>query len=94
MTNDSGMSCCGSIKYTSALEEGKYRYRVQLGQFRLYNKAMDLQLYLMERGIMSDIDRQGELFSVNAGDFDKLDEAVLLEKYFRKFGYDAMVIAV
>lgn len=82
--------CCPDtqIKTTDSTDN---RYRVQVGIYRNYNRAMDFQMNLMENGIVTDIDRQGELFTVNFGEFSELDRAVRMERYLRCMGYNTMV---
>lgn len=92
MRVDNKISCCSSFHNKS--ETNGYRYRVQVGIYRIYNKAMELQMQLMQEGYTSDIERQGELFTVYTGDFSELDNAVMLERFLRLMRYDTMVVAV
>lgn len=86
-------NCCADI-YANTPDTYGYQYRVQIGIYKLYNKALDQQMRLLEDGYLADIDRQGELFTLNIGDFTNLDEAVLLERFFRFHGYNTLVIAI
>jgi N-acetylmuramoyl-L-alanine amidase len=71
-----------------------YRYRVQVGLFRNYNNAVNLQCQLYQRGYQAQIIRQGDFYSVQVGDFDNLDDAANLENTLRMLGYDTLLIAV
>jgi hypothetical protein len=71
-----------------------YRYSIQIGIFRNYDHALELQLYFINNHFPTEILHKGECFSVLIGDFDFLDEAVLLEWYLRKKGYDTLLVAV
>jgi N-acetylmuramoyl-L-alanine amidase len=71
-----------------------YRYRVQTGLFRVYDNALNLQIRLLREGYRADIVRQGELYAVHVGDFTSLDEAVVMEQYLRRSGYNTLLVAV
>ncbi|MDD3174549.1 MAG: hypothetical protein PHF63_12975 [Herbinix sp.] len=95
MSNVHIMSCsCQNNIIQNDLSRFDYRYRVQTGLFRSYNKAMDFQLQLMEEGYLADIDQQGNIFAVITGDYSELEGAVMLERYLRFRGYNTVVIAV
>jgi cell division protein FtsN len=91
---------CGCMEISGIKEENNdqtmndYRYCVQLGTFRTYEKAMEFQGGLMNTGMMSDIEKQGDLYSVYTGDYENVDEAALLERFLRFIGYNTLVIAV
>lgn len=74
--------------------EGGYRYHVQIGVFRNYNMAIQLQLQLFEVGWISDIERQGDFYTVYMGEYTEIDKAALLELYLRYHGFNTLVIAV
>lgn len=65
---------------------------VQVGAYCNYNRAMELQLELIEKGFSSDIIRSNELYAVNAGNFRELDRAAALECYLRHSGYNTMLV--
>lgn len=71
-----------------------YLYRVQVGLFRSYNPAMNLQILLIQEGYAVDIVRQGDCYAVWVEEFYNLDEAVELEHILRCKGYNAFVVAV
>ena len=89
---------CSCMDYNNQTEkdnkEGGYHYHVQIGVFRDYNLAMSIQLELFELGWVTDIERQGDLYSVCMGDFTEVDRAAMLELYLRFNGYNTLVIAV
>lgn len=71
-----------------------YRYHIQVGLFREYNHAIELQLQLLRNCYQSEIARQGEFFAVRIGDFSDLDEGVELERRLRQRGYDTLLVAI
>lgn len=83
------------VYHSIANEENNqnYRYHVQVGLFREYNNALDLQFQLLRDCYRSEITRQGELFAVHIGDFSYLDEAAELERRLRLKGYDTLLVA-
>lgn len=99
MQKDCSESCeCGNIQvdmagYNRDNPKG-YRYFVQLGTFRTYEKAMELQLDFMKTGWTSVIKKQGNLFVVYTGDYSAMEDAVLLERILRFMGYQTMVAAM
>jgi N-acetylmuramoyl-L-alanine amidase len=72
----------------------EYLYRVQVGLFRSYNPAMNLQILLIQEGYAVDIVRQGDCYAVWVEEFYDLEEAVELEHILRCKGYNAFVVAV
>lgn len=91
------MSCCSDDEQNhinKTFQEKDYRYHVQIGLFRNYNQAMNFQLKLFEDGVLSDIERQGELYTLYVGDFTEIDKAVILELFLRYLGYNTMMIAI
>ena len=93
-TNQSNQEClkCGSkIKGNS---NSNYVYRVQVGVFRNYDKALRLQMQLLQLGCPTQIVRQGELHGVHVGEYETLDEAVILERALRKYGFATLLVAV
>lgn len=76
------------------MENKKYRYQVQVGLFRDYNKAMDFQLRLLTQWNQVEILRQGEFFAVHIGNYDRLEEATGLEQYLRRSGFNTLLVAV
>lgn len=71
-----------------------YHYKVQVAAFRMYNNAMDFQLKLWEAGYLADIEKQGEIYGVNIGDYSEIDGAALLERFLRLKGYNTILVAV
>ncbi|MHB8130047.1 MAG: N-acetylmuramoyl-L-alanine amidase [Mobilitalea sp.] len=74
--------------------DSDYRYSVQVGLFRVYNNALNLQMKLMQGGYMAEIVSQGDLFAIYVGDFTCLDEAASLEQRLRILGYNTLLVAV
>lgn len=72
----------------------EYRYRVQVGLFRNFNNAMNLQSQLVMQGYPAEIGRQGDFYSVQVGDFPTLDQAAELERILRIKGYPTLLVAV
>ncbi len=71
-----------------------YRYRIQVGLFRIYNNALNLQMRLIQEGYDAEIVRQGDFFAVHIGDFANLDEAAVLERRLSSAGYNTLLIAI
>lgn len=71
-----------------------YRYRIQVGLFRIYDNAQNLQMQLNQLGLMPEIVRQGDLYAVHVGDFCNMDDAVMLEQMIRRLGYNTLLVAV
>ncbi len=90
------MNCskCGISEANNDNETVKYNYRIQVGLFRIYNNAYDLQMQLMEEGYVADIVRHGDLYAVHVGGFLKLDDAVELERVLRFGGYNTLLVSV
>lgn len=74
--------------------KNQYRYHVQVGLFWTYNSAMILQLRLIEQGYLADINKRGDSFAVQAGDFEEMERAVVLERHLRFLGYNTLLVAV
>jgi len=98
--NDPGVICdCrkekdDNLRLALAVGDIIYRYRVQLGLFRLYNNAIDLQYQLLQQGFPAEILQQGNFFVVLVGNFCNLDDAAELERSLRGRRYDTFLIAV
>ncbi|MDF2944326.1 MAG: N-acetylmuramoyl-L-alanine amidase [Herbinix sp.] len=80
------------INMVSALSN--YRYRIQVGLFRAYNQALNLQTRLIMQGYTADIVQQGDSFAVHVGDFSNIDGAAALELVIRFHGYNTLLVAV
>lgn len=76
------------------MENKKYRYQIQVGLFRDYNKAMDFQQRLLTQGDQVEILRQGEFFAVHLGNCDRLEEAAEFEQHLRRSGFNTLLVAV
>ncbi len=72
----------------------EYHYRIQLGLFKDRNRAMEFQRLLYFQGYPASIEKQGNLFAVQAGDCTILDDAVEMERGFRNMGHKTLLIAV
>jgi hypothetical protein len=71
-----------------------YRYCVQVGLFRLYNKALEHQLQLNEFGCAAEIVRQGDYYAVHIGNYCNMDDAVMLERILRNMSFNTLLVAV
>lgn len=67
-------------------------YTIQVGLFRNYNNALNLQYQLQNEGYTADIVKNGEFYSVVVGDFSDLSRAYLVEEQLKQRGYDTLVI--
>lgn len=76
------------------MKNNQYHYRVQVGIFRDYNKAMDFQMRLLTWINQVEIKRQGDYYEVQVGDFDNLEKAVMLEQYLRMVGFHTLLVAI
>lgn len=74
--------------------DSDYRYSVQVGLFRVYNNALNLQMKLIQGGYMAEFVDQGDFFAVHVGDFTCLDEAASLEQMLRIRGYNTLLVAI
>lgn len=75
-------------------DNNDYVYRVQIGLFRNYENASNLQMQMVHMGCSTQIVKQGELYGVHVGEFQTLDEAVALEHLLRAYGFDTLLVAV
>jgi cell division protein FtsN len=83
---------CGSKQKDWAVNDTKNKcYRIQLGSFRNYNNAMELQLSMLFQGIKSDIIQNDGLYHVRTECIANLDEAVFYEHYLKHKGFDTMI---
>lgn len=71
-----------------------YQYfTVQVGLFRNFDNALNLQAELIQRGCPAEIFRQGDFYAVSVGYFQNMDEAAELERWLRTVGYDTFLVA-
>jgi N-acetylmuramoyl-L-alanine amidase len=84
--------CCNDDSRNN--ERRYYHYRIQVGLFRNYNNALNLQMRLINQGYMAEIFRQGDFYAVHVGDFEEMDDAVRLERILRISGYNTLLVAV
>lgn len=70
------------------------RYRIQVGLFRNFNNALNLQNRLIEDGYPADIVRMDDLYGVLAGNFDTYSQAQSLEQALNSRGYETLLIAM
>lgn len=75
-------------------EKPPYYYRVQVGLFRNYNNALNLQYQLINEGYDTDIVRMGEYYAVLVGQFYDLEQAYQTEAALKNRGYNTLVIAL
>lgn len=80
--------------YKEAKNTYQYRYCIQLGLFRTYERAFHYQLQLYLAGYRVDIDREGELYTVNIGDFNEFEDAIIMERILRIRGFNTVLLAV
>lgn len=66
-------------------------YTIQVGLFRNYNNALNLQYQLQNEGYTADVVKNGEFYSVVVGDFSDLSRAYLVEEELKQRGYDTLV---
>jgi N-acetylmuramoyl-L-alanine amidase len=71
-----------------------YCYKVQVGSFRTYDNAVKLQYQLIWQGFSAEIMKQGDYFAVLTGSCSCLDEAVILERTLRTYGYQTLLTAL
>lgn len=82
-------NCCSDQKgYSNRVDE---KYCVRVGTFRNYNKAMELQLKLVEAGYPVDIERSEDSYVVITCSIRTLDQAATLEYYIRLLGYSTVI---
>lgn len=82
----------GIIKTINEDMMGEKTYRIQVGLFRNYINALNLQNRLIEDGYTADIVRNGEFYAVLVGYFDNLDRARFIENTLQQKGYDTLVV--
>ena len=70
------------------------RYRVQVGLFRYFNNALNLQTRLLEDGYTADIEKMGDYYAVLVGNTDNYEQARELENALSSRGYETLVIAL
>lgn len=69
-------------------------YKLQMGLFRVFRYAKDLERELAGQGYDTDLEKEGEFFVVYVEGFNSLDEASKAEKELKKKGYDNFVVEV
>lgn len=82
-------NCCRDEKSSSDFVNAKYCIRV--GAFRNYNKAMELQLKLVEAGYPVDIERSDNSYVVITCSIRTLDQAAAYEYCLRRLGYNTII---
>lgn len=84
----------GDTMQENHIEEEKIsHYRVQIGLFKTYTNAVKYQKMIENKGLLPQIAMQGELYSVQVGDFINLDEAANFEKTLRIQKLHTLIIA-
>lgn len=71
-----------------------YYYRIQIGLFRNYNNALNLQEQLRNDGYTADIVPMGDFFSVLLGKYFSIDQAQTVEQELNTKGYETLIIAL
>lgn len=71
-----------------------YHYNVQVGLYKVYNNAMNLQNHLIQEGYPAKIVQQGDYFAVQIGDYYTLDEAAEFERMLRMTGNNTIIVTV
>ncbi|BBF42089.1 N-acetylmuramoyl-L-alanine amidase [Lachnospiraceae bacterium KM106-2] len=74
--------------------EVKLSYRVQVGLFKNYNNAENLQELLVEKGYPAEIVELGGLSAVLVGSYATVQEAQRMEDELASAGYESIVIAL
>lgn len=66
-------------------------YSVQVGAFRNQQLANNMALQLKNQGFPAKVILEDELFKVQVGDFENLDNAVAIEQKLRILGYNTFI---
>lgn len=82
---------CGCGNYRIDLEPNQC-FCIKVGEFKGYNKAMDLQIRLLCEGYFASLIKINDLYTVQVGKFDYLEEAASMEISLRQKGYNTMTI--
>lgn len=92
---DIAQAIAGGILDTLNQEEqrGEPYYRVQVGLFQNPANARRLLQELLEQDVPAFIDDSGPLISVQAGGYERLEEAAELEQRLKRAGYDTLIIS-
>lgn len=69
-----------------------YRYRIMVGPYRSYNIAQEHQMNLLNYGIRTEVEQQGNNYVIYLGNFNNLDDAALFERKLRSEGYRTIII--
>lgn len=97
-SNNKCKSCKGSGTYKHIVMDhnrmNNYRYKVQVGVYRNYNNAMNIQYQLYQLGFPAELAHQHECYAIRIGEFSDMDEAVTLECLLKRIGYDTLLIAL
>lgn len=67
-------------------------YHVQVGLFRNWRNAQNLLDQLLQQGFPAEIDDAGQYIQVRVGEYDNLEDAALMERRLRRYGYDTLII--
>lgn len=71
-----------------------FYYRIQLGLFRIYDNAVNMQKMLLEDDIEADIIQKGEYYAVITGQFLNIEQAEAKGAKLREKGYETLIIAL
>ncbi|WP_343208891.1 N-acetylmuramoyl-L-alanine amidase [Anaerolentibacter hominis] len=67
-------------------------YFVQVGLFRQYNNALNLQNQLLQDGFESVIIKAGEYYTVLVGGFQSYEQAAAIERALSARGYETLIV--
>ncbi len=72
---------------------GEMRFFVQVGAFRNWQLAKNLDMQLKSQGFPSSIVNEDNLFKVRVGEFKSLNNAVSMEQKLRLLGYNTFIVS-
>ncbi len=82
------------VRIDETSEHTNRHYMVQVGLFRQYNNAFQMQYRILQSGYQADIVNQGDFYAVHVGDFQDMDDAVDFERVLRRAGYNTLLVSV
>ena len=73
-------------------ERDEKEYKLQVGLFRVFRYAKNLERELAMMGYDTDLEKEGEYYVVYVEDFNSLEDAAKAEAELKKKGYDNFVV--
>lgn len=67
-------------------------YRVQVGLFKVFDNAENLQINLEDAGYNTYLFNQGEYYAVQVGQLATMEDAAALEQELRQQGYSTLIV--